>query len=166
MALAWAYQQMNEQPDAVAAARKAVGFLRGNPPSTATLACNLAYSGRHDEARALLASLDRKSEEVLVGSYHVALVHAALNEPQKALDRLERAVGDREWWTRFLRAEPRFRHLLQDPRANDLLSRLGLRPAAAVASAAGQPAGDDPHPGWSPFRMLWRAARSFGQPKH
>jgi len=55
-------------------------------------------------------------------------VRQALGEKQQALDWLEKAYEDRNWWMPWLKVEPRLDPLRSDPRFVALLRRVGLPP--------------------------------------
>jgi TolB-like protein/Tfp pilus assembly protein PilF len=87
-----------------------------------------ALAGRRDEARtdmkALLAELQR--QKLRVSAQDLGYFHAALGEPQLALNYLERAVDERDPRILWLRVDPRVDTLRNDPRFGALIRRLGL----------------------------------------
>jgi hypothetical protein len=54
----------------------------------------------------------------------VALIHAGLGERQQALTWLERALDDRAHWLVWLKLDPRFDPLREDPGFVELLRRM------------------------------------------
>lgn len=53
---------------------------------------------------------------------------ASIGENQRALDLLEEAFSEREWFVTLLKVDPRFDTLRDDPRFKDLLRRVGFPP--------------------------------------
>ena len=58
--------------------------------------------------------------------YTWALKHAFLGENERALDYLERSVADRKFFSAFVKAEPAFEKLRDEPRYKAILEKLGL----------------------------------------
>ena len=59
-------------------------------------------------------------------AYHVAALAARLGEKDVAFQYLERAFDERSFWMPFLKVDPLFDSLHDDPRFRDLLGRIGL----------------------------------------
>jgi hypothetical protein len=92
---AYAYLMSGDRAAAVAAAKKAVGDPREQRVQvTADLAAILAYSGRAEEARPLLASLRDGRWEELRPAGAVAWVHVALGEYDAAAEWYRRARAE------------------------------------------------------------------------
>ncbi len=87
-----------------------------------------AVSGRQGEAMKVLGELERRSRREYVSPYHIALVHLALGDKDRAFAWLERAYQDRYWMMAFLKVDPRLDPLRSDPRYTDLLHRSSLVP--------------------------------------
>ncbi|NIP79898.1 MAG: hypothetical protein GWM90_12020, partial [Gemmatimonadetes bacterium] len=87
-----------------------------------------ARSGRPDEARRVLAAMDRSNREPLpVSDFHKALVHVGLGEHDRAVELLESAAAqERSRLVVLLRVEPKFEPLRGHPGFEALLRRLGL----------------------------------------
>jgi hypothetical protein len=88
----------------------------------------LAKAGRRAEARAELEGLLRLSKVRNVSPYNVAMICNGLGESDAALAWLERGHREREPRMVFLKAEPKWNNLREDPRFQDLLSRVGFTP--------------------------------------
>jgi TolB-like protein/DNA-binding winged helix-turn-helix (wHTH) protein/Tfp pilus assembly protein PilF len=97
---------------------------------TAMLIAELAYdnaaSGRKAEARKLLDELQRRSANEYIDPYPIAWVYVALGENDNALASLEKAYDARSAWMPWLKVEPKFDPLHNDPRFISLLKRLKL----------------------------------------
>ena len=59
-------------------------------------------------------------------SYYIASIYAALGDKEKAFVELEKAYEQRDWELHRLKVDPLLGALRDDPRFNDLLSRVGL----------------------------------------
>jgi serine/threonine-protein kinase len=99
----------------------------------ASLAAALAGWGRLDDAREVLGQMEQMRKRRYVSGTLVASVHMRLEDSGGALVELERAVEERCCWVRYLRIDPRFQELSQDPRLQELLSRMGTSPPQGVS---------------------------------
>jgi tetratricopeptide (TPR) repeat protein len=90
------------------------------------LANVLAVAGRSEEAREMLASLERKRAERHVSPWALATIHARLGQTQEALGWLERAFEERDPSLLWLKVHPRMDVLRGEPRYTSLLERLKL----------------------------------------
>jgi hypothetical protein len=86
----------------------------------------LAKSGKPREARAELEGLLKLSAERWVSPYNVALIYNGLDERDQTLAWLERGIQQRDPRMTFLKAEPKWNNLRDDPRFQDLMQRVGL----------------------------------------
>jgi serine/threonine-protein kinase len=93
-----------------------------NPRARCELAWAYALAGRRQEAVAELQS----AESLVTGvyAYDVALVHAALNQPDQAIAALERAFKERDPTMVNLRHDPRFDSLRSDPRFHQIIAQM------------------------------------------
>jgi adenylate cyclase len=127
MRLGSAYVQKRMFEEAVAAFQKAVGVAAA-PWQMVSLGYVYALSGKTDEARRLLAELRDLARQRYVSPCHVAGVHVGLGEHDQALQWLERAYEERDGILVYLKVEPRFDPLRDDPRFQDLMRRVGFGP--------------------------------------
>ena len=77
----------------------------------------------------LLQRLEALAKERYVPPYYVAAVHVAMGDHPHALDLLEQAHDEHSHWLVFLAVEPMFTQIREEPRFQDLLRRVGLKPA-------------------------------------
>jgi tetratricopeptide (TPR) repeat protein len=82
----------------------------------------LALRGESARAREVLGELARISKTRYVPPYNVALVHAGLDEKDKAFRLLDRACQERDVRLVFLRVDPVWDPLRSDPRFRNILS--------------------------------------------
>jgi TolB-like protein/Tfp pilus assembly protein PilF len=80
-----------------------------------------AVSGRHAEARRVLAELVSKSRNSYVSAYDIAVIHAGLGDSGAAFEWLARAVEQRPFFIGWLKVDPRLDGLRKDPRFEGLL---------------------------------------------
>jgi len=86
----------------------------------------LAKSGRHAEAQAELDGLLKLSKERYVPPYNIAMIYNALGENDETIQWLERGYREKEPRMVFLKVEPKWNNLRNDPRFQDLLRRVGF----------------------------------------
>ncbi len=112
--------------EAVAEARRATELSPFQTVSLAFEGYALVKLGRRDEARAILDKLLELSQQRFVPPCHIALLYNALGEREQTLMWLERAleVGDPKLG--FLKVEPKWNNLRNDPQFQDLMIRAGF----------------------------------------
>jgi serine/threonine-protein kinase len=107
--------------------------IRGRPLFTgraflgqllATQAFSYACLGRVDEALAILRELEEDAAEHFVASMDRAVIYTGLGHTERAIDLLERANDEREFWAIAIPAEPLLRPLHREPRFQALASRV------------------------------------------
>jgi serine/threonine-protein kinase len=85
----------------------------------------LAKSGKSEEARAALNDL--LSETKYTPPYNIALLYNALDEGDEAMNWLEKAYRDRDPKMTFLKVDPKWNNLRNEPRFVDLMKRMHFR---------------------------------------
>jgi tetratricopeptide (TPR) repeat protein len=115
-----------ETERAIALLEHAAGLVPGDPWFLANLGHCFAISGRTDQAREVLETLENLARSQYVSPVGPALVHTALGETDAAFAALERAYDLRSIRTLLLTLDPRWRPLHSDPRYADLVQRIGL----------------------------------------
>lgn len=90
----------------------------------------LAKTGQTDQAKKVLARLEKINATIRNVSFQIAVVHVGLGDEKAALDWLERAWRTRQAHFPFAAVEYRFRSLHPNPRFRELLKRVGLKPVA------------------------------------
>jgi eukaryotic-like serine/threonine-protein kinase len=132
MVLGQAYGQQGQFREATAAferARRVSGEAGGAPPEIlAGLIRGYALAGNRIAAMQVFEELKRLMNVRYVSRHDLAIVNLALGEKEQALDWLEKAYEDRNWWMPWIRVEPRFDPLRSDPRFAKLVRRVGLPP--------------------------------------
>jgi serine/threonine protein kinase/tetratricopeptide (TPR) repeat protein len=85
-------------------------------------------AGRTQQAEAILQDLERRYRRGEAASYDLALILVGLGRHSEALDWLERACDVRSGLLVFLKVEPMFDPIRDEPRFDALLQRLRLPP--------------------------------------
>lgn len=111
-ALGLAQDRLGDHAGAETAHRAAVLHSGGSPTMESNLARSLALALRRDEAREMRARLEANG----LAPYRLAAIDVALGDRGGALDRLERALGDRDPWLVLLRVDPMFDDLRSEGR--------------------------------------------------
>jgi serine/threonine-protein kinase len=125
--LAPAYAERGMYDQAVAEAEKTMDLSGGNDPlMLALLGAMYSYSGKRDEAKRVLADLDRVSKQKYVSAFHLALIHMGLGEKDQAFACLERAYEERDHWLESIKVHPMLDSLRSDPRFTELLKKMRL----------------------------------------
>lgn len=121
-----AYIEKGMYREAVAEAQRAKELSPNQTISVAYGSCALAKAGKRDEAKAALDSLLNLSKERFVPPTHIALIYNGLGETDKALAWLEKGYEQRDAKMAFLKVEPKWNNLRNDPRFLDLMKRVGF----------------------------------------
>ena len=112
--------------EAVAEARRAKELLPGFSHPVAFLCFALVKSGRQAEARNELERLLKLSKERYVSPYDIALIYNALDERDETFAWLERGFEQRDPRMTFLKVEPKWNNLRNEPRFVSLLKRMNF----------------------------------------
>ncbi len=120
------YEQKGMFDEAIAQFQKTLSILAGDTELIAALGHVYAASGRVAEAHAIIAKLIEMGEQRYIPSYFNAQIHAALGQTDQAFELLEKSYEERYGFLVYLKVEPRFDTLRQDPRFQELARRVGL----------------------------------------
>ena len=111
-------------------ALESIGSLRSWTPAMAALGYLEARAGRPDAARRILAEFEALTRAGRYAStYAMAVVHAGLNDRERAIALLREAVQERSHWLVWLARDPRWDTMRADPRFAELVRRVGLPPS-------------------------------------
>ena len=100
-------------------------LARGIPGAAGLIGLAQARLGRDDEARTILAEMERGP---VVNPHSMAIVHMGLGETDEAFGWLERGVGEFTMMLNFAAVNPVLDPLRGDPRFKELLRKLKLDP--------------------------------------
>ncbi len=117
------YTEKGMHAEAVTAIKKAEE-LSGNLQSKAYRAYALGRWGKQTEARTVLDELLKLSNTRYVPPYIFAVVYNGLGESDKALDYLEKSFAEKNLLMVFLKVEPKWNNLRNEPRFIDLMQRM------------------------------------------
>jgi tetratricopeptide (TPR) repeat protein len=120
------YAQKGMYREAIAESEKVLRAMPNSSLGLTELAYSLAAGGRQLEAREILQRLEQKSKRDFVPAYNLAVIHLALNEPDKAMQYLEKAYQERDWAMMVLAVEPRLEPLRGNPSFQELLAKSRL----------------------------------------
>jgi TolB-like protein/DNA-binding winged helix-turn-helix (wHTH) protein/Tfp pilus assembly protein PilF len=125
--LAWIYLHSRKKQEAIREFQNALQ-LSGTEDTDLELDLGFAYAvtGKQDEARRILAKLEKLHEQGVVPSGSVAILHGALGESNEAFAWLERAYEERDPQLTYIKAGRRFEPLRKDPRFGQFVHRVGL----------------------------------------
>ena len=85
-----------------------------------------AMAGRKEDAMKVIEELGRRSKETYIPGSAFAYIYAALGDTDKAIAYLEKGYEERAFQMQFLKIDPRWDNLRDDPRFTDLMRRVGL----------------------------------------
>lgn len=85
-------------------------------------------AGRTDQARAILGELDARAHTAYMPPYFPALVHAGLEDADRAIDLLEEAYRIRDTMLRDLQVDPHWDRFHGTPRFDALMRRMAYPP--------------------------------------
>lgn len=121
-----AQSQAGEHAEAVASLRHAVELSGGGLAFKAHLAYACGRANCGDVARTLLGELEGHACARYVPAYYFAIAHLGLGEHDAALEHLRRAADERSGFLAYLRVEPMYDPLRDDPRFKALEERIGV----------------------------------------
>jgi tetratricopeptide (TPR) repeat protein len=120
------YVQRQMFDEAIAAFQKAIELVGPSAEVSAALAHAYGASKQRAQARVRLADLLRESETRYVSPCLLAQIYLGLDQPEKALECLERAYDGRAADLIWLKVRPVFDAVRSDGRFRALLTRVGL----------------------------------------
>jgi len=82
--------------------------------------------GKQNETRAILDKLLKLSEQRYIPPSHIALLYNALGEREKTYEWLERAIAVSDAKVAFLKVEPKWNNLREDPKFQEIMKRAGF----------------------------------------
>jgi serine/threonine protein kinase/Flp pilus assembly protein TadD len=124
--LGQAYEQKKIYQQAIATFQKGLAQSERHPKLLASLGHAYALSGERDKANKVLDEMREMSKRRYVSPYLFAVVYVGLGDKDQAFAWLEKAYQDRSVLLIWLRVEPLFDSLRDDPRFAELLRRVGL----------------------------------------
>ncbi len=121
-----AYAQKKMHARAIETFQKGMTAAQRHPQIVASLGHAYAIGGEPEKARQTLAELREISKQRYISPYLFAVVYTGLGDKEQTFAWLEKAFEDRSFWLIWLKVEPKFDSLRDDPRFQNLLRRIGL----------------------------------------
>ncbi|HEV2968487.1 MAG TPA: protein kinase [Pirellulales bacterium] len=121
--LGLAYAELGKLDEALAELEKSRGLSDDGRDVLAAEAYALARNGRADKARSLLPDLEAAAKLKPL-DYELAIIYAALGEPDRAFQTLGRSVESHSAARAGMGIDPRFDSLHDDPRWPELIARV------------------------------------------
>jgi TolB-like protein/DNA-binding winged helix-turn-helix (wHTH) protein/Flp pilus assembly protein TadD len=121
-----AYTSKGMSDRAIAAVQKARDLDSARPDIVAFQGYILARAGRTDAALKSLEDLRRLTHPRQPSPFQVALIYVGLDDTDRAVEWLEKAIETRAWESPMIKANPIFDKIRLDPRFPALLRRIGL----------------------------------------
>ncbi len=126
LCLGQALEQKALFPEAIQAFDRGLVHSERAPFMLAALGHAYAASGNRSAALASLKDLEELSLRRYISPYYFALLSAGSGEAENSLTWLEHALEDRSTWLTWLKVDPRFDALREQPRFHELLGKIGL----------------------------------------
>lgn len=122
--LGYAYSGKAMYREAISAYQEAIK-LGDNSPST-QIYLGAAYARAGDRAKAMTIRDELQNGKEYVSPAEMAILYAALGDKEAAFASLEKGFSEHDLQLQFLKVDPAFDLLRDDPRYTDLLGRLGF----------------------------------------
>jgi serine/threonine-protein kinase len=122
----WILTQLGRAEEAVADLRESISRSRPGAVQIAHLGYALARAGKRQEAERCLSDLDALAERRYVPKHVRATVWAGLGDREQTLTWLEQAFEERSALMHWLKPDPVFDFVRDDPRFQRLLAGMGL----------------------------------------
>jgi eukaryotic-like serine/threonine-protein kinase len=120
------YRITGRYESAITAGEKGVSLSGGSPLMRAALAHTYGKAGRRKDALQVLDDLTELAKHKYVAPQFFAGIHIALGEKDRAVECLEESYQEHSHWLIYLHIDPSMDDLRNDPRFQDLLTRVGL----------------------------------------
>ena len=122
--LGLAYAAIGSYPEAISEL-DLVAKIQGETTSTTIYRARVyALAGQRAEALSIVDGLERTKQ--YVAPSEIAALYAAIGDNEKAFASLEKAFAEKDLQLQFLRVDPGYDPIRNDPRFADLLRRVGL----------------------------------------
>jgi len=124
--LGWAYVYIHAYDKGIDAIGNSLALEKGDPQLSPDLAYIDAIIGKADKARGILRRLLDLATKYTIQPGLIALIFVALGQPEQALAWLEKAYQQRSTMMIWLKVDPRFDLIRQNPGFENLMRRVGL----------------------------------------
>ncbi len=120
------YQEKKMYEEAIAEYEKTLILIPEWPVALAAIGYVYGITGRQEQARKIIDRLKAVAAARYVTPYGVALVYASMNDMDKTFEYLGKAFEERSNWMVWLKQDPRWELIKNDPRYQELVSKVGL----------------------------------------
>lgn len=121
-----AYQAKRMYPEAIREFKTTLKYAPGWPVALAALGSTYGAMGKSAEAHHILDTLTIIRKTRFVTAYGVALIYCGLGNKDDAFKTLDAAYNEHSHWLVWLRTDPRWATIRDDPRFEQLVKRVGL----------------------------------------
>ncbi len=125
--MGWAYVYKQMYQEGIAEIEKSIQLDGDDPNLSPDLAYIYALQGKKGETLKILDRLLELSKQVPVSPGHMGLIYVSLGKKDEALTWLEKAYEQHSPMMPWLKVDPRFDPLREEPRFRELLRRVGLQ---------------------------------------
>jgi tetratricopeptide (TPR) repeat protein len=119
------YAQMGKFKDAIEHIQMALSLSGGEPGDKAVLGYAFALAGKHKEAEEILSQLKALSNQRYISPVDLAMLCTALDKKSEAIEWLEKAYEERAERFVYLKVNPEFNPLRDEPRFQVLMDKMG-----------------------------------------
>jgi serine/threonine-protein kinase len=120
------YFNQGNYPEMISTLSEASEMTKGNAEALGTLAFAYGRSGASERARAIRTELEQRAKEKYVPSYALAAAAEGIGDREAALDLLEKAHAEKEPLIVFLKVEPKWNDLREEPRFVELMRKMNF----------------------------------------
>jgi TolB-like protein/Tfp pilus assembly protein PilF len=124
--LGWAYVYTKAYDQGIRAIENSLALEGGDPLLSPDLAYIAALRGKRTESRQILNRVLNLARTYPVSPGLIATMHIGLNEREQALHWLEKAYQQHSPMMAWLKVDPRFDPIRNEPQFQDLMRRVGL----------------------------------------
>ena len=120
------YQEKKMYKDAIGEYEKTLIGIKDWPVALAAIGYVYGIIGQKPEAEKMLIRLREVSGSRYVTPYGVALIYASINDRDKTFEYLDKAFEEKSNWLVWLKQDPRWVVVSDDPRYQNLVAKVGL----------------------------------------
>ena len=121
-----AYSMKGMHAEAIAALEKGLALTPESSEMVAQLGYVRGRAARPSATDEALAQLRERGRHRHVSPFAYALIYTSLGDTERAIDSLERAYRERDWYLCVLKTEPTLDGLRENPRFQDLVRRMNF----------------------------------------
>jgi eukaryotic-like serine/threonine-protein kinase len=125
--LTWCYLQTGAVKEALECGQRAVQLGNRGSASLSALAHAEAAAGNKEGALKIREEIEKLAEKRYVSSHDRASAALAVGQIHRALQHLEQARADRDWWLCWIEVDPRWDPLRRESRFKRLLPKRGQK---------------------------------------